>query len=164
MRNSSTESITDFPNEMVEMVKNSELTSLTLTGTRYRAPWDLLLENFRKSTVTVAGDAMHVMGPFLGQGGSAALEDAVVLARCLAKEMCVRTATDPKRNRNRIEAAMDQYVRERRLRLVHLSTKVYTIGSLLESSSLVIKIICIVLMIIFFRDRLGHTRYDCGKL
>ena len=107
---------------------------------------------------------MHVMGPFLGQGGSAALEDAVVLARCLAKEMCVRTATDPKRNRNRIEAAMDQYVRERRLRLVHLSTKVYTIGSLLESSSLVMKIICIVLMIIFFRDRLGHTRYDCGKL
>ena len=158
------ETITDFPNEMVEMVKNSELTSLTLTGTRYRAPWDLLLESFRKSTVTVAGDAMHVMGPFLGQGGSAALEDAVVLARCLAKEMCVRTTTEPKRNRNRIEAAMDQYVRERRLRLVHLSTKVYTIGSLLESSSLVMKIICIVLMIIFFRDRLGHTRYDCGKL
>ena len=32
---------------------------------------------------TVAGDAMRVMGPFLGQGGSCGLEDSVVLAWCL---------------------------------------------------------------------------------
>ncbi|GJS00078.1 monooxygenase 1 [Tanacetum coccineum] len=39
---------------------------------------------FCKERVVVAGDAMHVMGLFLGQGGSAGLEDAVVLARNMA--------------------------------------------------------------------------------
>ncbi|KAI3990157.1 hypothetical protein MKX01_029135, partial [Papaver californicum] len=35
-------------------------------------------------------DTIHVMGPFQGQGGSTALEDVIVFARNLAKEMCVR--------------------------------------------------------------------------
>ncbi|KAH7849059.1 hypothetical protein Vadar_012359 [Vaccinium darrowii] len=48
------------------------------------------LEKFRKGTVTIAGDAMHVMGPFLGQGGSAALEDTIVLARCLSHKFVNR--------------------------------------------------------------------------
>ena len=33
--------------------------------------------------VTVLGDAAHAMLPFMGQGAATALEDAVVLARCL---------------------------------------------------------------------------------
>lgn len=37
--------------------------------------------------MTVAGHAMHVMGPFQGQGSSAALEDGIVLARCLAEKI-----------------------------------------------------------------------------
>jgi 2-polyprenyl-6-methoxyphenol hydroxylase-like FAD-dependent oxidoreductase len=70
------------------MINSSEENSLSLTHIRYREPWDVLLGRFRKGSVTVAGDAMHIMGPFLGQGGSAALEDAVVLARCLAPKLC----------------------------------------------------------------------------
>ncbi|KAK9940743.1 hypothetical protein M0R45_017386 [Rubus argutus] len=136
---------------------NSELSSLTLTGTKYRPPWDLLFQGFRKGTVTVAGDTMHVMGPFLGQGGSAALEDAVVLARCLGRQYCLEM------KREWMETALDQYVKERSLRLLHLSTKTFTIGSLMESSVLV-KILCVVVLIIFFGDRLGYTRYDCGPL
>jgi 2-polyprenyl-6-methoxyphenol hydroxylase-like FAD-dependent oxidoreductase len=36
--------------------------------------------------VTLLGDAAHPMTPNLGQGGCQAVEDAVVLARCLREE------------------------------------------------------------------------------
>ncbi|KAL7174805.1 hypothetical protein ACSBR1_043865 [Camellia fascicularis] len=79
--------IDGFPPEIQQMIEDSDVESLSLTHVRYRAPWDLLLGKFRKGTVTVAGDAMHVMCPFLGQGGSAGLEDAIVLARCLYQKL-----------------------------------------------------------------------------
>ncbi|KAI8004641.1 Monooxygenase 1 [Camellia lanceoleosa] len=145
------ESVKGFPREMLEMIQNCDVDSLTFNGIRYRVPWELLNARFRKGTVTVAGDAMHVMGPFLGQGGSIALEDAIVLARCLATQ-------------RRAEVALDQYIGERRMRLVQISTKTYVVGTLLETLSVVVKLLCIVLMVIFFCERLGHTRYDCGDL
>ncbi|CAL5413825.1 unnamed protein product [Camellia sinensis] len=93
------ESVKGFPREMLEMIQICDVDSLNFNGTRYRAPWELLNARFRKGTVTVAGDAMHVMGPFLGQGGLIALEDAIVLARCLATQ-------------RRAEVALDQYIGE----------------------------------------------------
>ncbi|MCK1978397.1 FAD-dependent monooxygenase, partial [Jeotgalicoccus huakuii] len=74
------------------------------------------LGNFRKGTDVVAGDAMHIMGPFLGQGGSAALEDAVVLARNLAEKMCGSERTGKQSLQVEIGAAIDRYVKERRMR------------------------------------------------
>ncbi|KAK1436653.1 hypothetical protein QVD17_02435 [Tagetes erecta] len=68
------------------MINTTDGKSLSLKNLKYRAPWDLLKGAFSRGTVIhVAGDAMHVMGPFLGQGGSAPLEDAVVLARNVAQ-------------------------------------------------------------------------------
>ncbi|KAE9454956.1 hypothetical protein C3L33_13145, partial [Rhododendron williamsianum] len=166
IRWSTLESVDRFPREMVEMIEKCDVDSLTLNGTRYRTPWELLNPTFRKGTVTVAGDAMHVMGPFLGQGGSIALEDAVVLARCLAR---VHRGHDNNgentgNDSTSIELAIDEYVRQRRTRLVQVSTKTYTLGSLLETSSVFVKLVCIIVMIVFYRDRLGHSRYDCGHL
>ncbi|OVA15466.1 hypothetical protein BVC80_8411g14 [Macleaya cordata] len=85
---------------------------------------------------------MHVMGPFLGQGRSAVLEDAVVLARNLAQELCT---TGSKRigqqvMQARIGAAMDRYVKERKMRLLMLSTQTYLTGMLLEASSKLTKL------------------------
>ncbi|KAI8005337.1 Monooxygenase 1 [Camellia lanceoleosa] len=148
---STLESVKGFPREMLEMTQNCDVDSLTFNGTQYRAPWELLNARFRKGTVTVVGDAMHVMGPFLGQGGSIALEDAIVLARCLATQ-------------RRAEVALDQYIGKRRMRLVLISMKTYAVGTILETSSMVVILLCIVLMVIFFCERLGHTRYDCGRL
>ncbi|GMP90731.1 hypothetical protein CsSME_00041721 [Camellia sinensis var. sinensis] len=71
---------------MLEMIQNCDVDSLTFNGTQYRAPWELLNARLKKGIVMVAGDAMHVMGPFLEQGGSTALEDAIILARCLATQ------------------------------------------------------------------------------
>ena len=75
-----------FPEGAVEMIQNCKLSFLHLTELKYRAPWDLVLNKFRKGTVTIAGDAMHATGPFIAQGGSASIEDALVLARCLAQK------------------------------------------------------------------------------
>ncbi|KAM7253259.1 hypothetical protein ACFE04_025877 [Oxalis oulophora] len=149
------ETIKDFPKERTETVMNCDLASLSLTHLRYRAPWDIYFSEFRKGNVTVAGDAMHVMGPFLGQGGSAAMEDAIVLARCLASKI---------ESRNLIGEGLDEYVKERRMRLLKLSTQTFVIGSLLDSSSLLIKILLVIIMIVFFRNPTSHTRYYCGKL
>ncbi|KAJ1436312.1 hypothetical protein SESBI_04343 [Sesbania bispinosa] len=41
--------------------------------------------NISKGNVCVVGDAFHPMAPDLGQGGCCALEDGVVLARCLGE-------------------------------------------------------------------------------
>ncbi|KAJ0785600.1 putative FAD-binding domain, FAD/NAD(P)-binding domain superfamily [Helianthus annuus] len=77
--------VSDHPDEIVKMIENTDMKSLSITHLRYRAPWELLTSTFCKGSVMVAGDAMHVMGPFIGQGGLAGLEDVVVLARTMAQ-------------------------------------------------------------------------------
>ncbi|XP_048492134.1 monooxygenase 1 isoform X2 [Beta vulgaris subsp. vulgaris] len=156
-----------FSKDIVEMIENSDLSSLSLTRLRYRAPWNLLSRSLRRETITVAGDAWHAMGPFLGQGGSVALEDAVVLARCLSKKIC-----NANMNRSRMHLstqmakdALDEYLKERRRRVVLLSTLTYLTGLLtIEDLSLLLRLLCIIIFAVVFRDRLNHTRYDCGEL
>jgi salicylate hydroxylase len=46
-------------------------------------PW---LEQWSSGRVVLLGDAAHPMLPFLGQGAANALEDAMILTRCLAAE------------------------------------------------------------------------------
>ncbi|KAL2939089.1 Monooxygenase 1 [Bienertia sinuspersici] len=119
-----------FSEDAVDMIENSDLTSLSFTRMRYRAPWSLLSGKFRRQNVTVAGDAWHVMGPFLGQGGSAALEDAVVLARCLSKKISNADLNGRRMDLSGHEyvEALDEYLMERKRRVVLLSTQTYLRG------------------------------------
>jgi salicylate hydroxylase len=50
------------------------------------------LENWSVGCVTLAGDAAHPMLPFMGQGAVMAIEDAVVLSRCLEESSSVTEA------------------------------------------------------------------------
>ncbi|KAJ0086359.1 hypothetical protein Patl1_06867 [Pistacia atlantica] len=81
--------------------------------------------------VTVAGDSMHAMTPFVGQGGSASIEDAVVLARCMARKFQANYNNDHKdfKRKKMIEEAIDEYVNERRMRLVKLALQSYLLGT-----------------------------------
>ncbi|KAJ4847349.1 hypothetical protein Tsubulata_010408 [Turnera subulata] len=163
------ESIKDFPRERIELIKNCDLNSLSLTTLRYRAPWEILLGRFRNGCVTVAGDAMHVMGPFLGQGGSAGIEDAVVLARCLSQKMnsvgqLASNASEDHILWQQIGEAMDQYVKERRMRLVWMSTQTYLTGKLLGTSSMFVKLCILMVLVLVLPSPLYHTRYHCGRL
>ncbi|XP_010252441.1 PREDICTED: uncharacterized protein LOC104594023 [Nelumbo nucifera] len=171
VKESAVQSIKAFPSEMVELVKNSDIDSVSLVRLRYRTPWDVLLGSFRKGRVTVAGDAMHVMGPFLGQGGSAGLEDAIVLARCLVKEISSVVGVEGCQQRRKLmpetsvlEAALDRYIRERKMRIVRLSTQTYLTGLLLRTSVPLIRFSLLILLFVLFGNSLGHTRYDCGRL
>jgi 2-polyprenyl-6-methoxyphenol hydroxylase-like FAD-dependent oxidoreductase len=163
------ESIKGFPAELVSMITNSDRESLSLARLRYRAPWEILLGSFQKGTVTVAGDAMHVMGPFLGQGGSAGIEDAIVLARCLAQKMheIDHVKTDGRQvmiSPHKVGEAFDEYVKERRMRLVWLSTQTYLCSLLVKPSSFLVGFLCNILMMALFSDSTAHTQYDCGHL
>jgi len=42
--------------------------------------------HWTKKTTALIGDAAHAMLPYLAQGGAAAIEDAMVLAKCLAQQ------------------------------------------------------------------------------
>nr|GLL44411.1 uncharacterized protein LOC109177309 [Ipomoea trifida] len=158
------ELIKDFPSNLHEAIELSDLDSLSAAHLWYRAPWDLLLGTMRKGTVTVAGDAMHVMGPFVGQGGASGLEDAVVLGRCLGMAMSGIEGNNKKEKIAKIEAGLDQYVKERRIRVLGLSTLTYLIGIIVGSTSSLVKMVAGFAMAILFRDGASHVHYDCGKL
>ncbi|WP_405547343.1 FAD-dependent monooxygenase [Streptomyces phaeochromogenes] len=66
--------------------------------------WALLdrapLRRWSRGRITLLGDAAHPMFPFFAQGAAQSIEDAAVLARCLAAY-----ANDPERALKRYEAA-----------------------------------------------------------
>lgn len=159
-------SVKDFSSSIKEMVENCSLESLHFSEyLRYQAPWDILRKSFRVGTVTVAGDAFHAMAPFIAQGGSASLEDAVVLARCLArKTTLVGIPSGRRSSKMMVEEALDEYLKERKPRVLRLSSQSYLLAKMEETSSKFIKFICIVFVMILFSDSHGHTRYDCGSL
>ncbi|KAL1143825.1 hypothetical protein V6Z11_A11G186600 [Gossypium hirsutum] len=162
IKDSTVEAIKGFPNHITEMINNSDVDSLHLTDQiRYRAPWDLLRTKFCKGTVTLAGDALHAMAPFLAQGGSASLEDAVVLARCLSQNMGI--ALDPT-GMKAARAALDQYAKERKMRVFWLSLETFVVGTMHDTSALLVRGLCIITLIILFRDKIANTSYDCGRL
>ena len=63
-------------------------------------------------SVALLGDAAHAMLPFAAQGAGMAIEDAAVLAKCLAEATADSASA--------IEAAMQRYARLRRARVVEV--------------------------------------------
>jgi salicylate hydroxylase len=49
------------------------------------------LRHWSRGPVTLLGDSAHPMFPFFAQGAAQSIEDAAVLARCLAEETKART-------------------------------------------------------------------------
>ncbi|KAI6689685.1 hypothetical protein NL676_026513 [Syzygium grande] len=171
LKSSIVKEMNDFPTDAIRMVSDSDLSTVQYTELRYRPPWEILRRSFWKGTIVVAGDAMHAMAPFLAQGGAASLEDAVVLARCLAEK--IKLADDVDRGpretslsfeKSAVKEAFAKYSKERRARVFWLTMETFFIGSILGSSSGIIKLIMVLFTIILFSDKIGHTRYDCGRL
>ncbi|KAM0034979.1 putative FAD-binding domain, FAD/NAD(P)-binding domain superfamily [Helianthus debilis subsp. tardiflorus] len=164
IRQSTLELVSDHPHEIREMIENTNMKSLSITHLRYCAPWDLLSGTFSKGTVMVAVDALHIMGPFLGQGGSAGLEDAVVLARIMAQLGSTSVGSGSKVTTTGVEKAYNQFVKQRRIRVLRLSLQTYLIGKLWGTSSHLKKILYYMLLSLLFHNQNSHTNYDCGCL
>jgi 2-polyprenyl-6-methoxyphenol hydroxylase-like FAD-dependent oxidoreductase len=77
------------------------------------------LKKWGHGRVTLLGDAAHPCTPNLGQGGCMALEDALVLARCLSNE-------------NSAEFALRQYEKLRRHRTSHIQGRSRLMGRIAQ--------------------------------
>lgn len=73
-----------------------------------------------KRNTCLVGDALHPMTPDIGQGGCSALEDSVVLARCIAETFSRKLPTGiPEKLEddelyNIIKVGLEKYAKERR--------------------------------------------------
>ncbi|KAF5449004.1 hypothetical protein F2P56_029493 [Juglans regia] len=164
------------PDEIRNVIENTELDGMTSSALRYRHPWELLWGNVSKGNVCVAGDALHPLTPDLGQGACSALEDSVVLARCLGQALLKKPSGDDQRKdkmeRERdhdeyksIESGLKKYAKERKWRSINLITTAYILGYIQDGGGKGIS---------FFRDKLlarflagvllKRADFDCGKL
>ncbi|XP_059459073.1 monooxygenase 2-like isoform X2 [Corylus avellana] len=156
-----------MPDEVRAVIENTDLDSFISSPLKYRHPWELLWGNISKGNACVAGDALHPMTPDIGQGGCAALEDGVVLARCLAEALLKEPSGEKlpeKEEYKRIEMGLKKYAKERRWRSIELITTAYMVGFFQQGDGKVMN---------FFRDILAaymaglllkRADFDCGKL
>ncbi|KAL0323218.1 UNVERIFIED_CONTAM: Monooxygenase 2 [Sesamum angustifolium] len=88
--------IWDAPKHVSDIVERTGLDCISCAPLKFRLPWNILLGNIIKNNVCVAGDALHPMTPDIGQGGCSALEDSIILARCLAEALLAKRTCNGK--------------------------------------------------------------------
>ncbi|TYK12110.1 FAD-dependent urate hydroxylase-like [Cucumis melo var. makuwa] len=155
------------PDQARAVVEDTQVDAFVSLPLRYRRPWELVCNNFSRGNVSIAGDALHSMTPDLGQGGCSALEDGVILARCLAEAMSRNPngEVEDKEEYKRIEKGLEKYAKERRWRSIKLIIASYVVGSIQESKGKVMN---------YLRDNIladslvgvlmKISDFDCGTL
>ncbi|KAK9156288.1 hypothetical protein Sjap_003768 [Stephania japonica] len=159
----------EVPQQVVEVVENTDLHNIISSPLRLRWPWNVIWGENCKGNVCVAGDALHPMTPDLGQGGCSALEDSVILAKCLAEALLVGTQSINSKYEEdeygKIKRGLEKFVKERKWRGFALVATAYVLGMTQQSNGTVMK---------FARDKLlsaylaglvpKMADYDCGNL
>ncbi|XP_047084485.1 monooxygenase 2-like [Lolium rigidum] len=148
--------------QVLEAVERSEMSDVLAAPLRYRPPLSLLFASISKGNVCVAGDALHPTTPDLAQGACTALEDGVVLARCLGDAMAADGAGEEK---ERIEVALRRYGGIRRWRSAQVIAASYVVGFFQESDHPVVSLVRDKpLSGVLARTLLMMPDHDCGKL
>ncbi|XBJ02291.1 hypothetical protein VPH35_021699 [Triticum aestivum] len=164
IRQAALQAMQGYPEDVLDVVRSCDLSSMSLTQLCYRPPWHLVLQPFQEGTVTVAGDAMHAMGTFIGQGGSFSLEDAVVAARCLARTASAARGGDHSPAKS-VEEALKSYEQERKARILRLSVQAFLNGQLIVATSKLMKVLIrAALAVLFTGNSDSHGDFDCGSL
>ncbi|OVA15771.1 Monooxygenase [Macleaya cordata] len=158
-----------IPKELVGVVEKTDPESIICSPLRLRWPLNLLLGDINKGNVCVAGDALHPMTPDIGQGGCSALEDGVILARCLGQALLLknprREPDEEKEEYSRIKKGLDKFARERRWRSFDLITTAYMVGMIQESSGKMMNSIRDKFLSPYLAGMLlKRSAFDCGKL
>lgn len=155
--------------EMSGILERTPLEFISCAKLKLRLPWNVLLGDITRNNICVAGDALHPMTPELAQGGCSALEDSIVLARCLAEAFLAKPRGEDAEKLNdeyeRIKNGLEKYAKERRWRSSIIITGAYLIGFVQQSNNKVIS---------FFREKflarytlrimMSIADFDCGKL
>ncbi|XP_028756381.1 monooxygenase 3 [Neltuma alba] len=166
------EKLENMPSHIRAFIEKTDLNHFISSPLRYRHPWELVMGNISKGNVCVTGDAFHPMTPDIGQGGCCALEDGVVLARCLAEAFSAKAGGDMEKKKDeekeeykRIEASLKKFAQERRWRSITLIFISYVVGFFQEGESKWVS---------FLRDKflsaflagflLKMSDFDCGNL
>lgn len=160
--------IQNAPERVSQIVERTETECIICSRLKLRLPWNILSGKFGKNNVCVVGDALHPMTPDIGQGGCSALEDSIVLARCIGDAFSKKKASNVKGNVDEyieIDKGLKKYVRERRWRSFTLISTAYLVGMIQESDGKIIS---------FLRNKfLGQytvkimmriADFDCGVL
>ncbi|XP_030450755.1 monooxygenase 2-like [Syzygium oleosum] len=154
------------------VIDDTELDDMMLSPLRFRHPWEILWGSISKSNVCVAGDAFHPMTPDIAQGGCAALEDGVILARCLGEAMrerqvikCEGKGMEEEDEYKRMEMGLRNYAKERRWRAFQLITTAYMVGYMAQSNGKIWNFLSNIVLARFLAGQLPRiARYNCGKL
>ncbi|XP_031265982.1 monooxygenase 2-like [Pistacia vera] len=156
----------NLPDKVKAVLENTPLESIISSPLRYRHPWEVLWGNISKGNVCVAGDALHPMTPDLGQGACSALEDGIVLARCIAEALtktpCRELDNDEFR---RIEMGLNKFAKERRWRSFQLISTAYVVGFIHESKGKIMTFLRDKILPAFLTGVLiKRADFDCGEL
>ncbi|KAK6118837.1 hypothetical protein DH2020_047424 [Rehmannia glutinosa] len=162
-------SIRNAPEQISEVIERTELDRITYAPLKFRLPWNVLLGNIVKDNVCVAGDALHPMPPDIGQGGCSALEDGVVLSRCVGEALLTKPRANTKETKDehllKMENGLKRYAQERRWRSFSLISIAYVVGLLQESDS---KVMSFLRKTFLSKFTIGTVvrmaEFDCGKL
>lgn len=136
---------------------------------RWIWPWEWDRKAKGKGSVTVVGDALHPMTPDLGQGACSALEDAVILAKCLSVsninlEEDIMWGEEEERM---IEECFQQYWAARKWRVLSVVGAAYVSGIVLDGYSPFLRFVRDWIWLPFVS--MSHLPYfastsDCGTL
>nr|CAB3501980.1 unnamed protein product [Digitaria exilis] len=149
-----------IPAAALGAIEQSEMSDVVSSPLRFRSPLSLVRGSISKGGVCVAGDALHPMTPELGQGGSSALEDGVVLARCLGEAFAAGGGDE-----GRLRAALGRYAEERRWRSIKLITAAYVVGFIQQSNNVVVKFLRdTFLSPLLAKTLVAMADFDCGTL
>ncbi|CAN1298662.1 Monooxygenase 3 [Linum perenne] len=152
----------NFPTLYLDVVRHSDLSSLSWAPLMLRNPWNIIVGNLSKANVTVAGDAMHPMTPDLAQGGCCALEDAVVLGRQIGNSF-IRNGKSLVAEE--MASVLNGYAKERRWRAAGLITGSYVSGWVQQSGQNWWRKLLRVFFYSYLIVALAKLiRYNCGKL
>ncbi|XP_042005421.1 monooxygenase 2-like isoform X3 [Salvia splendens] len=149
-------------NHVLDVVERTELDSVSLAHLKFRSPWDILFGNIVKKGVCVLGDALHPMTPDLGQGACSAIEDSVVLARCLGEAL---SEVGDEEDYVKMEKGLDWFGRERRWRSFSLVSTAYVVGILQETDNRFVSFFRKMFLSKFTVEPFVRMAdFDCGNL
>ncbi|CAO2815635.1 unnamed protein product [Amaranthus hypochondriacus] len=153
--------VKDNIKSIIEKTAEEDIICSPLT---FRPPWELIWGNITKHNVCVAGDAFHPMTPDIGQGACSSLEDAIVLARCLAQAFSM-SAPKQEHLEDNIGTCLNIYAKDRKWRCIDLVSVAYVVGFVQQTEGKVWSFLRDKLLAPFLANlMLSKSDFDCGLL